>query len=275
MLRAWFFFLAGLWWISFSLAFAQAEVPLGKESRWEQGRKYLAEGRTEQAKAIFEDLLKRFPDEPDLHLFLGIAHLRLRSPLAAEISIRKALHLAPNHAEARTLLGWIYSEVHHDPASAIGEYEKVIELRPQFPEAYNNLGVALKKKGDFDRAIESFSRALELRGDYSEALSNRGWVYVQQERWREARKDFERALEINPRDEGALFGLSQVLREMRDYAGARKALSRLIAQSPNFVYWLEWGRVELIRYYWVLLLVAVAVFLNGRYQKARRKSNGS
>ncbi len=69
--------------------------------------------------------------------------------------------------------------------------------------------------------------------------------------------------------------MSQVLREMRDYAGAQKALSRLIGQSPNFVYWLEWGRVELIRYYWVLLLVAVAVFLNGRYRKARRKSNGS
>jgi hypothetical protein len=65
------------------------------------------------------------------------------------------------------------------------------------------------------------------------------------------------------------------LREIRDYAGAQKALSSLIAQSPNFVYWLEWGRVELIRYYWVLLLVAAGIFLHGRYRTLKRGSNGS
>ncbi|MEK7341107.1 MAG: tetratricopeptide repeat protein, partial [Candidatus Binatota bacterium] len=247
---------------------------LPKERQWEQGKKYLAEGKAKEARGAFENLLKRFPKEPDLYLLLGVSSLRLRDVQAAEVYIRQALALAPDHAEARTLLGWIALEVRRDYASAVEEYGRVVQLRPDFPEAYNNLAVALKKNGDLEKAVANFNRALELRGDYSEALSNRGWLYIEQKKWREAGSDFEQALKINPHDAGALYGLSQVLKEARDYAGAQKALRSLMARSPNFVYWLEWGQLELVRYYWVLLLIAGAFFLQAQYKKVRRRSHG-
>ncbi len=275
MLKVWGLSLVGALGISFSLAYGQSSSLLREGSQWEQGKRYLAEGKAMEAKGAFEGLLGRYPNEPDLHLFLGIASLRLREVQAAEVHVRRALSLAPDHIEARTLLGWINLELHRDYASAIEEYARVVHLRPDFPEAHNNLGVAFRKKGDSEKAIESFAKALELRRDYSEAWSNRGWVYTQQKKWREARNDFEQALKINPHDQGALYGLSQVLREARDYAGAQKALRSLMVQSPNFVYWLEWGQLQLVRYYWVLLLVAGAFFLHARYKKVRRKSHGS
>jgi len=274
MLRAWGLCLAGLLGIGFSLAHGQVASLLSQEGQWQQGKKYLSEGKAKEAKEAFEDLLKRYPKEPDLYLFLGISSLRLRDAQAAEAYIRRALTLAPDHAEARTLLGWIDLEVRRDYPSAVEEYARVVQLKPDLPEAYNNLGVAFKKNGELEKAVANFDRALELRRDYSEALSNRGWVYLQQKKWREARGDFEQALKINPRDEGALYGMSQVLREARDYGGAQKALRSLMVESPNFVYWLEWGRLELVRYYWVLLLIAGAFFLQAQYKKVRRKSHG-
>jgi hypothetical protein len=48
----------------------------------------------------------------------------------------------------------------------------------------------------------------------------------------------------------------------------------LVRRSPNFVYWLEWGRIGLIRYWWVLLSVAVVVALRGRIMKGRIEANG-
>ncbi|MEK7210652.1 MAG: tetratricopeptide repeat protein [Candidatus Binatota bacterium] len=274
MLRAWGLCLTGLLGIAISLAYGQTGSMLPKERQWEQGKKYLAEGKAKEARGAFENLLKRFPKEPDLYLLLGVSSLRLRDVQAAEVYIRQALALDPNHVEARTLLGWIDLEVRRDYASAVEEYGRVVQLRPDFPEAYNNLAVALKKNGALEMAVANFNRALELRGDYSEALSNRGWLYIEQKKWREARGDFEQALKINPHDAGALYGLSQVLKEARDYAGAQKALRSLMARSPNFVYWLEWGQLELVRYYWVLLLIAGAFFLQSQYKKVRRRSHG-
>jgi tetratricopeptide (TPR) repeat protein len=203
-----------------------------------------------------------------------MAALRLRDVPAAQIHIQKAIALDPDHAEARTLLGWIHLELRRDYAAAIEEYSRVVRLKPEWPEAYNNLGVAFRKKGGLEKALESFNRALELRADYSQAWSNRGWVYAEQKKWREAQTDFDQALKADPNDEGALYGLSQALREVRDYAGAEKALRNLIARAPNFVYWLEWGQLELIRFYWIFLLVAGAVYLRGRYRKVRRAANG-
>lgn len=283
MLRSCGLSLAGVLGICFSLAYggggllaqAQAGSPLLEESQWVQGKRYLAEGKAGEAKAAFEDLLEKYPQEPDLRLFLGIVSLRLRDAQAAEVHIRRVLGLAPNHVEARTLLGWLQMEVHKDYAAAIEEYATVVQLRPDFPEAHNNLGVAFKKKGDLEKAMESFNRALELRGDYSEAWSNRGWVYAEQKKWSEARGDFERALEFKPDDEGALYGLSRVLKEARDYAGAQKALRSLVVRSPNFVYWLEWGQLQLLRSYWVLLLIVTAFVLRSQYKKVRGKFYGS
>ena len=268
-----FALLAVLAAVNLLLAYS-AENPASREQRWELGKKYLAEGKSKEAKGVFKELAESYPKDPDLHLFLALASLRLRDPTAAEISVRRALCLEPNHVEARTLLGWLSMEIRRDFPAAIEAYARVVALKPDRPEAHNNLGVALKKNGELDKAIENFSRAVGLRSDYGEALSNRGWAYAEQEKWREARADFEQALKFNPDDEGALYGLSQALREVRDYAGAEQTLRRLIARAPNFVYWLEWGRVELVRHYWVFLLVAVLVYLQGRYRRTRRRSDG-
>ena len=273
MVRGWLAVLAVLVGIGFSFA-AESRSPLFAEKQWEEARKSLANGNAAEAKTAFEALLKKYPQEADLHLFLGIALLRLREPQAAEAAVKRALAIDPNHVEARTLLGWIDSEIHGDFDAAIKEYAKVVELRPDVPEAYNNLGVAQKRKGELDQAAKSFNKALEQRPDYSAALSNRGWIFAEQNKWAEAQRDFEQALKINPGDDGALYGLSQSLREARDYAGAQQALSQLISRSPNFVYWLEWGRIGLIRYWWILLIAAIMLFIKGRFQKVRNESHG-
>ena len=270
MLRGWL----ALWAVLAGVSFVFASEPNSsgyKQEQWEAARNYLAEGKVAEAKETFETLLVRYPDEPDLHLFLGITLLRLRDPQSAEASIKRAIAIDPAHAEARTLLAWVDSEIHGDFDAAIREYQKVIELRPDVPEAYNNLGVAQKRKGDLEKAAASFNQALNRRSDYSAALSNRGWVLAAQHHWDDARRDFESALRIDPRDDGALYGLSQALREETDYAGAQRVLRQLISRSPNFVYWLEWGRIGLIRYYWILLLIAATFFLKGRFKKARNE----
>ena len=273
MLRGWVVGLVVFLGAGLSAA-ADSTSPLVNEKQWEEARSYLTEGKAAEAKAVFEALLRRYPEEADLHLFLGITLLRLRDPQAAESSVRKAIAIDPDHVEARTLLAWIEADIHGNFDSAITEYKKVVQLKPDFPQAYNNLGVALKKKGELAQAAENFNKALERQPDFGAALSNRGWVCAEQTKWSEARRDFEQALKINPEDDGALYGLSQSLREARDYAGAQEVLGQLISRSPNFVYWLEWGRIGLVRYWWVLLAFALAFFFKGRFTKARLQAHG-
>jgi len=66
MLRAWGLCLTALLGISFSLAYGMADSSFLKDSQWEQGKKFLAEGKAKEAKEAFEALVKRHPKEPDL-----------------------------------------------------------------------------------------------------------------------------------------------------------------------------------------------------------------
>ena len=263
--------------LSSSLA-AEFTAPFANDQRWEQARKDLAQGRAAEAKAGFDDLLRQYPNDADLHLFRGMSLLRLRDPQAAILSIKRAIAINGAHVDARTLLGYVELEVRGDIPAAINEYRKVIELRPDSADAHSNLAVAQKKHGDLDAAVISLNRALQLKPDHVGALTTRGSTFAELGKWSEARRDFEQALKLNPRDDGALYGLSQALREAREYGGAQSALSELISRSGNFIYWLEWGRIVMIRYWWALLLIAISWALKdklrGRFMKARTQANG-
>jgi len=125
MVRAWLAVLAILLGFGFSLA-ADSSSPLTNDKRWEQARKDLAQGKAGEAKAEFEQLIKQYPNEADLYLFLGMSLLRLRDPPAAVLAIKRALSINPNHIEARTLLGYVELEIRGDVDAAIKEYARVV-----------------------------------------------------------------------------------------------------------------------------------------------------
>ena len=49
---------------------------------------------------------------------------------------------------------------------AIKDFDKAIELNPEFAEAYNNLGNVYDDKGDFDKAIVNFNTAIKFKPDF-------------------------------------------------------------------------------------------------------------
>src|SRR5919201_6081830 len=51
-------------------------------------------------------------------------------------------------------------------------YRRAIEHDPRLPEAHNNLGVALRARGEDDAALDAFRTAVALRSNYAEALNN-------------------------------------------------------------------------------------------------------
>jgi tetratricopeptide (TPR) repeat protein len=56
--------------------------------------------------------------------------------------------------------------------AAAAEYRHALELRPDFPEAHNNLGVTLGMHGDQTGALFHFEKAVELAPDYADARTN-------------------------------------------------------------------------------------------------------
>lgn len=85
-----------------------------------------------------------------------------------------------------------------DWQGVIDSMTKAVGQRPWHDDAYNLMGFAYRKLGDYDRALQSYDRALELNPHHRGALEYLGEAYLELDRPESARETLER-LEVECR----------------------------------------------------------------------------
>ena len=79
---------------------------------------------------------------------------------------------------------------------AIESYEKAISHKPDYADAFCNMGVSFKHKGDFDKAIKAYKKAISLKHDYPEAYSNIGNALQVTGKLEEANEAYKKAISL-------------------------------------------------------------------------------
>jgi tetratricopeptide (TPR) repeat protein len=94
---------------------------------------------------------------------------------------------------------------------AINDYEKIIELEPNFAPAYNALGLALKVQGaGTEEAAYYFKKAIELDPKFVSSYDNLGKLYYSEGDMDQAESYFTKGLEIDPANESMLLSMGWV-----------------------------------------------------------------
>ena len=118
---------------------------------------------------------------------------------------------APRSAEADYNAGLQAKAAQRFPAAA-SSFRRAVEVRPNFPEAWNELGFALRQTGKYEEALQAYDQALKLRPNFPEAMEYLGEAYVKLGRLDDARAILER---LKPLDAGRAQELDQAIRTGR------------------------------------------------------------
>ena len=116
---------------------------------------------------------------------------------ASTDKLTAALKTEANSVPIHYLLGLNYYRLHEFP-KAIGEFERVLQLSPDYSLAVFQLGLAYARSGDFDQAIQTLKHALELDGTNFSAAYNLGAVYLKKQMIPEAVAAFRQTITIAP-----------------------------------------------------------------------------
>jgi len=127
----------------------------------------------------------------------GMARERADNLEKARDDYEKAIEVNPDYANAFNNRGNIKSK-QRDYAGAVEDYDRAIGLNGLFFEAHCNRGIAKENLGDLIGAIEDFNRAVELNSEYGDAYFRRGSAKERLGDYTGALSDFDKVLEIDP-----------------------------------------------------------------------------
>ena len=145
----------------------------------------------------------------------------------------KAIELNPNYAEAYSNRGLVYAKK-GDYDRAIEDLNKAIELDPNYAEAYNNRGIAFEGEGDYDRAIANYTKAIQLNPDYAVAYNNRGIAYDRKGEHDLAIEDYSEAIKLKPNYANAYNNRGNAYRNKCNYDSAINDLNMAIQLNSKF-----------------------------------------
>ena len=171
------------------------------------------------------------PEDAEAHYNLGLLAFELGIFSEAEASFTQAIAIEPEHAEAYNGRGVALKEM-GKPVEAEASYRDSISLEPTYAEAQNNLGVVLQEQGRFEEAEAAYNSAIALNPQYAEAHNNLGTMFEAVGRPREAESNFESAIRLRPDYAEAHLNLGVALKEQGRLSEAEAAYRKAVVHAP-------------------------------------------
>jgi tetratricopeptide (TPR) repeat protein len=128
-------------------------------------------GRTGDAIACWNQLIKHAPDFPDSYVALALVRIDQRQFPEAERLLRAALKADPTYAPGMQNLGFVY-QLQDKLDDAVRCYEAALAMQPSSVESLINMGSVQHRLRQSSAALESFQRALALKPDSIAAQYN-------------------------------------------------------------------------------------------------------
>ena len=171
----------------------------------------------------------------DAYFNRGLAKYNLGDNLGAIVNYNKAIELNPNYAHAYNNRGLAKYEL-GDNQGAIVNYNKAIELNPNYTNAYYRRGLAKSDLGDNQGAIVDYDKAIELNPNYTDAYFNRGLAKYELGDNQGAIVDYNKAIELNPNYAHAYNNRGLAKYELGDNQGAIVDYNKAIELNPNYAH---------------------------------------
>jgi tetratricopeptide (TPR) repeat protein len=226
-----------------------AEDPNNVDARTLLGTALVLEGVRGESLEQLTEAVRLRPNSAKAHNELGMALSRFLEIRPAREEFDKALELDPNLAEAHVNLSLILAQAgelgpageHLDRAIALqgtrraaayahylrakvwaeqnenekstAEFQKAVQLRPDYAEAWSDLGGMRRLTLDHTGAVHALERAVALKPDDALAQYRLGQLYLQDGRALRAVKHLKQALSYAPDDRATLYNLMLALRK--------------------------------------------------------------
>jgi len=121
----------------------------------------------------------------------------------------------------------------HDPATAVKDFTRALELDPKMATGYSNRGFVLNDLKEPTKAAEDFEAALKLDPNYAEAHLGLAYANLQLHRPRPALKNLDASQKELGKEHSWHLARAEAYRQEQDYRHAASEYRIALADTPN------------------------------------------
>lgn len=191
------------------------------------------EGRLDDAEGGYRQAIVRDPAHADAWHLMGVVALQRNAFAEAVERIEKAIAIAPDACAYHNSLADALSRMDGRAGDSEKHYRRAVAIKPDYFQAYYNLGNLLRRQGKRDEALANYRRALELAPDFPEAANNVGALLAEAGRLDEALAVYRDASKRHPNHPGIHNNLGNVLKLARHLGEAAVAYRRVTELAPG------------------------------------------
>jgi Flp pilus assembly protein TadD len=205
--------------------------PRSAEAQNALGEALHAFGDSKSAREPFNKAVALDPNFGEARVNLGLIMVDSGEFDAAATQLDRALEILgrkPDAAYPHYLRAKVCS-AQNELAKAAAHLGEAVSLRPDFAEAWSDLGDARSTLGDDDGAVTALGRAVLLAPDDAVAQTRLGMKYLELGKANDAVAHLQEAARLDPHNQSALYGLQRALRESGQQEQA-KAVGKMLAE---------------------------------------------
>lgn len=146
-------------------------------------------------------------------------------------TLKAGLQADPRNMPARFLLGSLYFNA-KDYGEAEAQYEAVLAVSPDNPQALNNLGIVRETTGDAPGAVRYFRLASKADQGFIPAHRNLAYLYGETGDYDDAIAENKILLRLDPESQ-TFINLALLYAKTKDYAAAEEALNNYLSQHSG------------------------------------------
>ncbi len=139
---------------------------------------------------------------------LGNAYLQEGNLPLAVAEFQKAIELRPDYADLYNNLGFAFAHMNRFNDASVA-YQKALKLNPKLWQAYDNIAAIYAAQKKYDNATSNLKKATLLAPDNNELIIHLGIVYLMSGDKKQAKEQFSKALLFDPKNEEAKNGLKE------------------------------------------------------------------
>lgn len=160
-----------------------------------QAETFFNAGKINQAYALSNKLIEALPNEATGYKIRSMIACKLCKFDEEALDLEKAVNLAPDNAEFKTLLGLAYINLNqHEKALSI--LEQSLAQQPNSQRTLLNLGFAHYELGDFAKAEDYYHRSIAVNPDWPRGHFNLSLLYLTQGKYPQAWAEYEWRLKM-------------------------------------------------------------------------------